>query len=222
MSSTNSELPVLIGQSGILNGHRWLIKDTLTIGRDVECDVVIPDRQVSRFHARLIPERTGITLEDLGSKNGTFLNGKIIDNLAVLQDGDIVAIALVQNFTFLSSDATMPMLDAVTVSVTASQGRLKLDYRSRRVWIGNHEIIPPLSVPQFHLLQILYEQQDKVVPRQDLILAIWGAEDAIGISEQAMDALVRRLRDRLASIDTSHNYIVTVRGHGLRLENPLE
>ncbi len=40
------------------------------------------------------------------------------------------------------------------------------------------------------------------------------------ISEQALDALVRRLRDRIAHVDSSHEYIVTVRGHGLRLENP--
>jgi DNA-binding response OmpR family regulator len=42
----------------------------------------------------------------------------------------------------------------------------------------------------------------------------------LNVSEQALDALVRRLRDRLAEIDPIHNYIITVRGHGLRLENP--
>jgi DNA-binding response OmpR family regulator len=35
-----------------------------------------------------------------------------------------------------------------------------------------------------------------------------------------MDALVRRLRDRLAELDPAHLYIETVRGHGLRLDNP--
>ncbi len=41
----------------------------------------------------------------------------------------------------------------------------------------------------------------------------------MGISEQAIDALVRRLRDRIAAMDPDHAYIVTVRGHGFRLEN---
>ncbi len=219
MSSSITELPVLIGQSGVLNGHRWLIKETITLGRDPECDVVIPDRQVSRFHARMIVEKGGVILEDLDSKNGTFINGKLIDQPTSLQDGDIIAIALVQNFSFLSSDATMPMMDPMTATAPSQLGWLRIDYRSRRVWVKNTEVIPPLSVPQFRLLQILFEQQGKVVPRQDLITAIWGAEDAIGVSEQAMDALVRRLRDRLSTIDPSHSYIVTVRGHGLRLEN---
>jgi DNA-binding response OmpR family regulator len=53
-----------------------------------------------------------------------------------------------------------------------------------------------------------------------LIQAVWGEEDAVGVSEQALDALIRRLRDRLAAFDSEHNYIITVRGHGLRLENP--
>ena len=48
---------------------------------------------------------------------------------------------------------------------------------------------------------------------------VWA--DAVGeeVSEQAIDALVRRLRDRLAEIDPGWQYIVTVRGHGFRLDN---
>jgi DNA-binding response OmpR family regulator len=70
------------------------------------------------------------------------------------------------------------------------------------------------------LLQILYEHEGRVVPRKELIAEIWGEEDAVDVSEQALDALVRRLRDRLAEVDRHHAYVVTVRGHGLRLDNP--
>jgi DNA-binding response OmpR family regulator len=59
-----------------------------------------------------------------------------------------------------------------------------------------------------------------VVPREELVKAIWGEEEAYGVSDQALDALVRRLRDRLAEVDKSYEYVVTVRGHGIRLENP--
>lgn len=59
-----------------------------------------------------------------------------------------------------------------------------------------------------------------MVSRPDLVMAVWGEGQAFDISEQALDALVRRLRDRIASVDPTHEYIVTVRGHGLRLENP--
>ena len=97
--------------------------------------------------------------------------------------------------------------------------RSAIDFRSRRVWLGDQEILPPLSVPQFMLLHTLNEQQGKVVSRSDLIAMIWGEEKAVGVSEQALDALVRRLRDRLSLFDPSHEYLVTVRGHGIRLDN---
>jgi hypothetical protein len=216
---SSTDLPVLIGQTGMLNGLRWLINGEVTIGREKDCGVVIADRQVSRYHARLTSTPKGLLLEDLGSKNGTYLNGKLVTDLVYLQDGDIIAVALVQNFVFLSSDATMPMEAGLPIAYGRT-GRLRLDARSRRVWIGEVEVLPPLSAPQFRLLQILYDQQDKVVARQDLITAVWGDEDAVGISEQAMDALVRRLRGRLSQLDPRHPYVITVRGHGLRLENP--
>ena len=77
-----------------------------------------------------------------------------------------------------------------------------------------------MVLKQFQLLEILYERQTRVVSRKEIISEIWGAENAIDVSEQALDALVRRLRDRLASIDSDHLYIITIRGHGLRLDNP--
>jgi len=96
---------------------------------------------------------------------------------------------------------------------------LRLDKRSRRVWLGKEEVLPPLSVSQYKVLELLYDNEGLVVTRQQLIEAIWGEEQALTVSEQALDALIRRLRDRLSGIDPAHMYIATVRGHGLRLDN---
>ncbi len=221
MERNGIEFPVLVGQTGPLNGERWTISQTMVIGRDPSCEIVIPDRQVSRYHARLMPAPEGVILEDLGSKNGTHWNGDILTEPVVLQDGDRVQIAVVQYFIFLSSDATMP-LESGDGNLAERGRRLQLESRSRRVWVGKQEVTPPLSVPQFRLLQVLYEKPDQVVSRQDMINEIWGDLEAQGVSEQALDALVRRLRDRLASIDPGHEFIITIRGHGLRLENPLD
>ena len=91
-----------------------------------------------------------------------------------------------------------------------------------RSWIGNQEVLPALSMAQFKMLEVLYENQGRVVSRQKLIETIWGTEEAIHVTDQAMDAMIRRLRDRLSLLDAEHNYIATVRGHGLRLDNPNE
>ncbi|TLN10481.1 FHA domain-containing protein, partial [bacterium] len=212
-----------------LNGERFSITGEMLIGREATCSVIVADRQASRFHARIMVTENGSQLEDLGSKNGTYLNSDVISDPVMLQDGDVIQVALVQQFVYLSSDATMPMPGTFVMLGPAQKGaaesddhngRLYLDPRSRRVWVQEDEVLPPLSVPQFRLLQSLYDQQGKVVSRQALITAIWSEEEAGGVSEQALDALVRRLRDRLAQLDASHTYLVTVRGHGLRLDNP--
>ena len=254
MEKNKDEVALLVGQSGPLNGQRWDLGEVVLIGRDETCDIVVPDRQVSRQHARITLTPEGLLLEDLNSKNGTHLNGKLLTGIAILGDGDSIQIALAQKFVFLSSDATVPLaqdyarlpLDRLSNGSFGEAGlqkpgetgesanRLLLDKRAHRVWIrvnehganltgrspGEIEIDPPLSASQFHMLEILYDQQGKVVSRQELVAGVWGEEEAIGVSEQALDALIRRLRDRLASIDPTHNYVITVRGHGLRLDNP--
>ena len=55
-----------------------------------------------------------------------------------------------------------------------------------------------------------------------MIEAVWPEAIGEGVSEQAIDALVRRLRDRLAEVDPEAQFIVTVRGHGFRLDNPVD
>jgi len=69
-------------------------------------------------------------------------------------------------------------------------------------------------------LELLFDRQGRVVSRDELVENVWSDDEAVGVSEQALDALIRRLRDRLAALDPQHNYIVTIRGHGLRLDNP--
>ncbi len=209
------EAPLLIGQTGPLKGERWVLNKTLTIGREATCEVVIPDRQVSRFHARLTPTVEGIVLEDLGSKNGVHRNGIPVVGQVTLQDGDMVQIALAQQFLYLTSDATVPLAESETTA-----RRLRLDQRSRRVWVDNQLIDPPLSALQFHVLRLLSDHEGQVVDRQQLVSEAWGNEEAVGVSDQALDALLRRLRDRIAALDPSHTYIATVRGHGIRLDNP--
>ncbi len=209
------EYPMVVGQDGPLHEQRWPLASTVVLGRDSTCDIVIPDRQVSRYHARLTPTQEGVILEDLGSKNGTHCNGVALTAPVVLQDGDLVQIALAQKFQFITSDATMPLAEGA-----GRPGRLMMDVRSRRVWINQRQLVPPLSAQQFKLLWLLYENLGQVISRADLIAVVWGEEQSAGVSDQALDALIRRLRDRLATLDPAHKYIETVRGHGVRLDNP--
>jgi DNA-binding response OmpR family regulator len=155
-------------------------------------------------------------VEDLNSKNGTYVNGLHIEDIVRLEEGDEIQVSLAQHFIYLSSDATMP-LEGLPLDM--QKRRLRVDIGARRVWIIEKELEPPLSASQFNLMRILYEQSGEVVSRPEIIRVVWG-KAAEGVTDQALDALVRRLRDRLAEIDPTWDYIVTVRGHGLRLDNP--
>lgn len=216
------ESPVLIAQTGPLEGQRWNITSDILIGRDATCDIIIitPDKQVSRRHARLELTEGEIVLVDLGSKNGTHHNSQRIESPVKLEDGDTVQIALAQQFVFLSSDATVPLDTDGLEGVLESPKRLLLDNKTRRVWVDGTELQPPLSVAQFTMLELLFKAEGGVVTRYELITAVWGEDHAYDVSNQALDALVRRLRDRLAEAQPDHNFIITVRGHGLRLDNP--
>lgn len=218
------EGPLIVAQTGPIDGQRWVVREKILIGREDDCDIVISNRQVSRHHAKIYKNTEGVWLEDLASRNGTHHNGETIKQPVLLQDGDLIHIAYAQQFIFLNSDATMPLDGNFDISqmVKASKANtyLRLEKRSRRVWIKDQEIIPPLSLAQYKLLEILQERIGQVVSRSTIIEVVWGEENAIAVSDQALDALVRRLRDRLAEFDPSHQYIVTVRGHGLRLDNP--
>ena len=209
------EFPMLVAEEGPLKGQRWAVSRPLVLGREATCDVMIPDRQVSRYHARLTPTTEGIILEDLGSKNGTHHNGNELSSPVMLQDGDAVQISFVQGFLFFTSDATLPLGDGI-----GRPGRLVMDAKSRRVWVDQKLVAPSLSAQQFKLLSLLYENQGQVIRRMDLVAAVWGDEQSAGVSDQALDALIRRLRDRLGALDPSQPYIDTVRGHGVRLDNP--
>lgn len=209
------DFPILVAQDGPLKGQRWSLAHALMVGRDPTCDINVQDRQVSRFHARITPTAEGVTIEDLGSKNGTNHNGTELTAPVMLQDGDLLGIALAQQFLFLTSDATMPLAEN-----GVRTGRLLMDQKSRRVWVNQQQVTPPLSAQQFKLLWMLYEKQGQVIGRADLVTVVWGEEQMAGVSDQALDALIRRLRDRLAALDPTHQYINTVRGHGVRLDNP--
>jgi len=219
MRDNKKIIPTLIAQKGSLGGMNWLIDRNLTIGRDENCDIVIQDRQVSRFHAEIrIGNDDQFFLFDLGSKNGTRVNGRIINKGVELNDGDEIKIALAQEFLFVGSDATLPIENIVDDELPLNK-KLFVEKNARRVWVGEEEIAPPLSVMQFNLLLLLYENENKVVSRNEIIRNVWSEEEAAGISDQAIDALVRRLRARLTKLDNSHDYIRTVRGFGFTFEN---
>lgn len=225
MSQTSDEFPVIVWLDGSLSNPHWVVDSPeMVLGRDDGCDIVIPVRQISRQHVKIMLEGGACVIEDMRSKNGTWVNGYRLTGMRELEDGDEIRIAKDIRLRFVGSGATAPSTTRVLPDVIPSGAmtglRMRLDPESRQVVIRDEPVDPPLSLPQYRLLEILFASQGGVCSREDVVDAVWPDAMGLGVSEQAIDALVRRLRDRLAEIDSEHQYIVTVRGHGFRLDNP--
>lgn len=208
------ETAMLILREGQGMGTRWMIdRDSMIIGREEGCDIVLPSRQVSRNHARIRRLGRRHILEDLGSKNGTFVNGRELTEPYTLQDGDEIQVALSFKLFFVDAGATAPLF------FEDIRAGLRLDKDAKSVWIKGRVLDPPLSLAQYRLLELLYDNEGKVCGRDEIVQAVWPNALEEGVSEQAIDALARRLRERLSELDPDHQYIVTVRGHGFRFDN---
>ena len=102
----DSAVPILVVQEGQLAGKRWSLNKTeFVIGRGEDCDIVLPDRQVSRHHFRVVRDDDGYNVEDLGSKNGTYINGAPVRGSMQLQDGDEIQVALSVRLMFVGAEA---------------------------------------------------------------------------------------------------------------------
>ncbi len=75
-----------------------LNKDQVILGREVRCDVMIANDSISRRHAEIVRMAEGWLVRDLGSRNGTFVNGQRVQEY-LLQEGDLITIGDV-NLTF--------------------------------------------------------------------------------------------------------------------------
>lgn len=204
---------MLIWQEGDLIKQQWELDDNdLTLGRDPGCPIHIPSRWISRVHARLIREGNQFSLEDAGSKNGVFVNGQRIQNRYQLNDGDRLQLAPGLDLIFVDHEATAPLPGR-------SVAPLQLDHETRQTYIRGELIDPPLSTQQFQMLALLAENPGKVYSRYEIITAAWPDDHVDGVSDDAVDAMVRRLRQRLGQVDPEHDYITTVRGYGFKL-NP--
>ena len=91
-----------------------LVKTSLTMGRELDTDIPINDVEVSRRHARLTEMADGYQVEDLGSTNGTFVNGQRISGPVLLHNGDLLALGETIEFVYEGA----PSEEAKTVMVS--------------------------------------------------------------------------------------------------------
>jgi serine phosphatase RsbU (regulator of sigma subunit)/pSer/pThr/pTyr-binding forkhead associated (FHA) protein len=87
-------MPSLVFLAGPIAGRRYKLGEgEYVIGRRSDCQIFVPDMRVSRQHARLWRNGEGWTLEDLGSNNGTYVNGVRVEGSIDITHDDEITIA---------------------------------------------------------------------------------------------------------------------------------
>ena len=109
----------------------------------------------------------------------------------------------------------------IAAPATATEGPpapLWVDVSTRRVFVEGKEL--SLSGEQYRLLAFLSQNAGRVCTKDDVVGSVWPNIEAAGVSEEAIDSLVHRVRERLRQAGATRQFIVTVRGQGYRLDLP--
>jgi pSer/pThr/pTyr-binding forkhead associated (FHA) protein len=103
-----------------------IARDMTVIGRREDCDLRIPLGEVSRKHCRLIRDGDSLKLEDLGSSNGTFLNGSRVQE-ALLSPGDTIQVGPVVFVVQVDGEPADEELRPVTMDAAQNDDAVPLD-----------------------------------------------------------------------------------------------
>jgi MoxR-like ATPase len=140
-------MPKLIVQQGYnVKSDLEIVAGETIIGRDPSCGFVIPDSEVSRQHAKLVREGERVSIEDLNSINGTFLNSAPVSGRQYLKHADIVQICgnvFVYNEARLAEDLTdRPQRTAEFYTFPFLERTVKqLQQNVEQVFMGKREVV---------------------------------------------------------------------------------
>jgi len=138
--------------------QRWTINKHFWSGRETHLVIIMVSRpgMVSRFHARITPTLKGIVLEDLDSRKRDTLQWKSGSRQSYLARRRYSANCTCPAILIFNVRRNRPLSEG-----EIHPGRLRLEMRSRAVWVDEKLVDPPLSALQFHVLRVLYDTWGK-------------------------------------------------------------
>jgi hypothetical protein len=83
---------IVMVKSDTQQGMELEVQDVSVLGRSDEADVLLNDPYASEFHMRLVAHENGMVLHDLGSTNGTYVNGRRVTAPTTLRRGDTIQV----------------------------------------------------------------------------------------------------------------------------------
>ncbi len=189
---------------------------THVIGKSPSVDTPIANPFVSRRHLEIVWEKDGYRIQDLGSKNGTFVNGSLLGSAGHwLHNGDRIELAegqVVMRFQAGSTTITLPPPVKEAVS-----GMLQVDVRSREVHVQGTLLEPPLSRKEFDVLHFLYQRRGEACSKDQIAARGWAERTQGDVGDQEIEQCIRRLRLRVEPDPSQPCFILTIRGYGYKM-----
>lgn len=236
--------PTLVFQESTQLAHVPMMQITLVIGRGSECDIVVRNKSVSREHILITVDGGDYRIEDLGSTNGTLVNGTALDQPRVLLPGDRIDLAKAVSVDFhpeltetsleayhgalggLPTPPFIPTLDGddsyeptdVHQTVYAHHA-VEIDLRKRAVMVGGKPLDPPLTSAQYTFLQVLFEAKGAVCTRDQIARAVWPQTGVGRVSNEIIQTVATRINERLAELDPDWQYIIAEGNYSYRFCN---
>jgi hypothetical protein len=225
---------LLIVQSGIPTpGAIPLDEGMHVLGRIPIADIDFDNPFVSRRHAEISFNESGYSIRDLGSKNGTFVDGvRISEHPRALSGGEIVELGegqVVATFALKAGTVTLPHAGASvgmaaaapsgTLNAAASGG-LTVDLSKREVYMAGTPVVPPLTRKEFDILELLWERRGEACSKDEISARGWPERPRGSVTDQEISQCVHRIRKRVEPDPGAPRYVELMRGFGYRL-NPL-
>lgn len=184
------------------------------IGRGSANEVVLDGNGVSRTHAVLTWAAREFTLRDLGSKNGTLVNGDRVEGTRLLITGDVVSIPG-WSLRFEADDATVTRsVVAGPQAVTAAPASVVLKPETREVIVrGRTVLLPP---KEYLAVTLLFEKAGTVVSKDVLAAHVWPEYNG-EVSDYNIHQVLSRLRRELEEDPAHPRILITRPGFGYML-----
>jgi DNA-binding response OmpR family regulator len=214
MASKKHAILIFYSPGGI-EDQIQLKHDITTLGRSDTCAVHLPLATVSRLHARIERQHGRYMLFDIGSANGTFVNGKQIGQGYLLNTGDEIWVG--------SREARLSFFDPEQTEMalgTSVAPTLAIDSQARNVRAYGASV--ELSRLEYSLLMHLANNSGTVCTREGCFLAVWDRPYDHMTCGDALNACVAKLRRNLRaaaqSVGQEAPPIKTIQGVGFRLD----
>lgn len=192
-----------------------LERQVYLLGRSSTADISVDSPYISRRHAQIVLQDGRYQLQDLGSKNGTLINGQFLQGEGRwLQSGDRIELAhgeIVLRFQYSGATATLSAIPS------SSSDDLMVDAKSREVWVQGNKLAPPLSRKEFDILNLLYQRRGEACSKNDIAAAGWPERTETAVGDAEIEQYIRLLRRKIEPDARRHQYILTVRGYGYKL-----